>query len=693
MESVCSRKKFFFNEWNSSVLKVDVNGSPPGRVIWASENSAEFFGYRDLDLKKKSINMLMTRRVSKLHNFFIDDCLKGAPSEKIFGTTGLVFKSGDGFLDRRFSTMKPFFMHTSVHIIYMLYAEYEQKSQISLISLDSKGFFEGITRQAGAMLGVTAPKMIASNLASVFFYFPALVDVFYLISEDFAQCFEPVANFSPRVAIDPCPDGPNSYFVSLELKPMPIKTVKLFELIVTSLIENGEKKLNFKDFQDQVYHFSELARATHLFNFKIQVTKCGFEHSFIKMEALSSDLIEFNEPTLKSSSNHDHGQSSTPQRKEAMVQMPRISIRLPEEAVCDDSESEDEEKEESVDSETNPLRHLGYLKIVGKSLHDEYENEDDDLKQSEAMASSKLENQDSIVSILNPPEDNLKKKRHAKLSNLGSSDSNNVDFKIDCKGDSEEEMKADYISARSEAQEVHENSAKKGSKSKGELFDMQNSSLASSDTSKLASIHDSFSEQLNDEMKRPHTTRNSLIVILFVPFVQFFLLFLFSQMSLSSNFDRIGAMNIQGYFYGMLVETSYCISLLLKLLSLRSANDSSGEISKLSKILNDDFNVFLSALYSESWKMNGTILEPILSNFDKFHLFALEASKAKEHLLSDTVDLYTNTTSYESILKTHKSLPDLYQTTPSFLSLFLPFLIVSGIALGVMLWMLIGKIR
>lgn len=675
------------------MLKVDINGKQPGKIIWASDKSAEFYGHNNVNLKKRSINSLMTRRVAKLHNLFVEDSLRGAPSEKIFGTTGLVFKLGNGYLDRRICTVKPFFMHTSVHIIYMIYAEMETKSQHSLITLDSKGFFEGATWQAALMVGFVSLKSIASNLASIFFYFPALVDVFYYISPDFAQLFEPVPDFHPSVAIDPCPDGPNCYFVTVELKPMPAKSAKLFEMIVLSLLDS-QKKLSFEDFKNKVFQFSRLAHSTLNFNLKIQLTKCGFEHSFVKMETLSTDLIDSNDPILKSDRHKASLHSRDSHKRDSKISHPRITFAAPSAASCEAEDSNEEIDARNKELEDNPLRHLGYLKVVGKSLKDVSEETEENLLEAEIpVPKTKIEHENSSVSIVKQNDKNPVIKQHARLTNLLGSNHNNIDFRTDCKGESAEDYKTNHMSVRSGKCDNFTTEFHIDLKSKDEIFDYQNSSLASSETSKSTDGHDSYSEQLNKELKRPHTTKYVLITIFVVPLVQFAFLFLMSQKSLKSNFYQIGELNIQGFFYAMLVETSFCISLLAKLITLRPYPNSGERIGQLSTILTDDFNVFLTQLYSENWSASGTVLETIKANFDKFHLFLLEASKVNENLVNSFVDFYTNNTSYETLIKTHKSLPDLYQSTPNFWGLLLPFLIVSALALATVLWVLVLKIR
>lgn len=260
-------------------------GHSPGKISWLSDGAHQVLGRSSDDLTRENIQKLMSKSVAAIHSQLFQAHVQGAPSTKVFGISDTAHLREDGFLDSKDICIKPFPCPQTSQIVYFAYLEKQMKEGSKVAWTDDLGFLEGFSTEMARLVGVSNPRKLAG--ASLFQFFPGLMDLFFLKSKKFRNRFEPLEDLAPAFPLQDAPDG-QGFFASALVKRISRSPNSPIRQAIDQLL-HSHKKLDYLSFRDHACSPTDTDASTIVIHVRVRIKKSAEDFSFFAIEVLKME--------------------------------------------------------------------------------------------------------------------------------------------------------------------------------------------------------------------------------------------------------------------------------------------------------------------------------------------------------------------------------------------------------------------
>lgn len=708
---MCFKKKFFFNHERNSVLQFDMLSNPTAKIIWKSLKSEQFFGYPFDSFDQQTVKKLMSQRTAKLHSFFFEEHLKGYHSKKIYGISEVTIKKKSGFLERKIISVKPFLMQKCKKSGYICYLEDNPNSAQTFYSTDDFGFFNGFSKKANSIIKSEELKGVNSHYFSILFYFPELLQFFFLKSASFRNRFIELALFVPTIEIQKSPEEQdNKYFFSCNLKKPFHKNFKRFEKLI-SKIKMKKEKLNFVDFNAKIFRVFENTTSVLNANFSVKILSCGRTHEEFIFEILSTTDLEnksFSKDIQNSTFTNDHNLLKIVDHGTLDCRSNNSDLTKKNDFPENDNHSltnqfkfksnEINQRKLSLfamDGETVPSKIIGSKISSQSSYEGDQESEHSNTDQQNYFNSNQFQSQANQnrqrMSHLECAENqqksfgfsDLKRSSHFENNCLNSSLLDALQF-------NEFQLPNDDESNRA----LENDSVEKALTENFKYSQSNSTDLRKTSTESANYDHQKTFTEINQEKWKNAFYRKFLLIsILILPILYSLILYIGAISFFATRVDTFLTSSVGAFFYANLNESGFQSVLFTKILDKFYSESLYKQFWQGVHLIQSDLMIRSNYLFNDLAISPFSPNSYIIENYSPYLYLFKQNGIAFDNLNQKTISEYVKRMDFEQLIKAYNSLSDIRQDKEQLWYVDLTFYVATIIIFGAFLAIVIFKAR
>ena len=711
----CSKIKFYFNERDSAVLKIEMSSKPPGKILFTNGSCAKFFGCTPIELQSKTIHDFMTKNIATRHFSFYSDYLQGAVSRKILSNSVTHIKEASGFLVRRRMSIKPFFSPDSLQIYYLAFIEAIESLNKSSFLLDKFGFFEGVTQELHDFFDMEEFSSKPLRCLSIFLFIPDLLNFFFLHSPHFRANFEEESGdgkekFLPFEEFD----KENESNLICKMRKPSYATFNFFEELLQKLF-GTQTKPNFAQFRYEVFKLDSSQNNWSTLQFQISKRKCGYKDLFFSFLIICKSgsgklLIDSEKLVNLNESSDSSGESLGSYSDEKVNRKARLSIIIDQgllllKGIENKSGSQLSKKSKGTFS---GFQNNNYLESGRSSDESQISLKSKNDFSKQLSVSKKIIDLDysSVKNINGPSTTKLR-------ANFGPSYcglEKNVEmslplFTVEIKkqlGEINEEqfpVKVESLSNKPEILSDEILNLKKDQEFliEKDCFTKNNSETFQSHNNKKMIFRAVFSEHEIKLLKLKETKRNKkrhiiyLVLLLLIPILYCAVLIYTSNYFFVSRIINIKTSNAGAYFFSTLSQGALQLLLMIKNIKLTN-NPTVLSFLKVSLgLLASDFEVANVFIFEEIFDQTLTADYYIINNIYPYFNIMYSTLQASDNSVLNKLTQFDNSTNIKKLYSDLANVPVLQQNLEKLYFVTLTYAIITAIFLVLMIIVVFHK--